>query len=49
MANSKSSDIKASNTFEDLSGIATSAFDNPYDALLSVCEDDPVSFRKCCD
>jgi hypothetical protein len=32
----------ASNTFEDLSGISTSAFSNPYDALISACEDDPV-------
>ena len=29
--------------FVDLSGIATEKFENPYDALLAACEDDPVS------
>jgi vesicle-fusing ATPase len=34
--------VHADNTFEDLSGISTSAFSNPYDALIAACEDDPV-------
>lgn len=29
--------------FEDLSGISTAAFTNPYDALIAASEDDPVS------
>jgi hypothetical protein len=33
---------QASNTFEDLSGISTDKFENPYDALLAACKDDPV-------
>jgi len=28
--------------FEDLSGVSTSSFSNPYDALIEACEDDPV-------
>jgi vesicle-fusing ATPase len=34
--------VHASNAFEDLSGISTSAFSNPYDALIAACEEDPV-------
>jgi hypothetical protein len=30
------------NTFEDLTGISTADFSNPYDALIAACEDDPV-------
>ena len=30
-------------TFEDLSGVSTAVFSNPYDALISASEDDPVS------
>lgn len=29
--------------FEDLSGVSTAAFSNPYDALIVASEDDPVS------
>jgi hypothetical protein len=36
----------ASNTFEDLSGISTSAFSNPYDALIVACDDDAVCVRQ---
>ena len=32
----------ASNAFEDLSGVSTAAFNNPYDALIAAVEDDPV-------
>jgi hypothetical protein len=35
-------DTKPNNAFEDLSGVSTSAFSNPYDALIAACEDDPV-------
>jgi hypothetical protein len=33
----------AGNNFEDLSGINSSAFSNPYDALIEACGNDPVS------
>ncbi|CAN9474711.1 unnamed protein product [Alternaria alternata] len=33
---------QAVNTFEDLTGVSTSSFSNPYDALIAACEDDPV-------
>jgi hypothetical protein len=36
----------ASNTFEDLSGICTSAFSNPYDALIAACNDDAVCIQQ---
>jgi hypothetical protein len=36
----------ASNTFEDLSGISTSAFSNPYDALIVACDGDAVCTRQ---
>ncbi|KAH8727920.1 P-loop containing nucleoside triphosphate hydrolase protein [Phaeosphaeriaceae sp. PMI808] len=35
-----------SNTFEDLSGISTSAFSNPYDALIAACEDDSAKIQS---
>ncbi|KAH7410247.1 P-loop containing nucleoside triphosphate hydrolase protein [Phaeosphaeria sp. MPI-PUGE-AT-0046c] len=34
------------NTFEDLSGVSTSAFSNPYDALIAACEDDPTQLQS---
>ena len=34
---------QVANTFEDLTGVSTSSFSNPYDALIAACEDDPVS------
>jgi len=43
MTDSKNAPVQASNAFVDLSGISTSAFSNPYDAFISVCEDNPVS------
>jgi hypothetical protein len=36
------SDPKSANTFDDLTGISTSSFSNPYDALIASCEDNPV-------
>lgn len=42
MAAPKAGNASANNTFEDLSGISTAAFSNPYDALIAACEDDPV-------
>jgi hypothetical protein len=32
----------AKNSFVDLSGVDSSAFSNPYDALIEACNDDPV-------
>lgn len=29
--------------FEDLSGVSKSSFSNPYDSLIAVCNDEPVS------
>ena len=34
--------MSTANVFEDLSGISTSSFSNPYQALISACNDDPV-------
>jgi hypothetical protein len=31
------------NSFEDLSGVDSAAFANPYDALIEACHDDPVN------
>jgi len=42
MSSHASAPGKAANGFEDLTGISTSAFSNPYDALIAACEDDPV-------
>lgn len=42
MSSNVSAPANQANTFEDLSGISTSAFSNPYDALIAACEDDPV-------
>jgi hypothetical protein len=32
----------ASNKFEDLSGVDIAAYENPYDALIDACHNDPV-------
>jgi hypothetical protein len=32
----------ASNNFEDLSGIDSTKFSNPYEALIEACQNDPV-------
>ncbi|KAF9696826.1 hypothetical protein EKO04_005578 [Ascochyta lentis] len=37
--------MSSSNTFEDLSGISTSSFSNPYQALIAACEDDPAQIQ----
>jgi hypothetical protein len=37
----------AGNTFEDLSGISTSTFSNPYEALIAACNDDTVCILNC--
>lgn len=34
--------VDAGNKFEDLSGIDTAAYENPYDALLDASHGDPV-------
>lgn len=31
------------NVFEDLSGVSSTASGNPYDALLSLCQNDQVA------
>lgn len=46
MTDSKISPSPANNAFVDLSGISTSAFSNPYDALISVCENDPTQIQS---
>ncbi|KAJ4411999.1 hypothetical protein N0V91_001138 [Didymella pomorum] len=38
--------MSAPNVFEDLSGISTSSFSNPYLALIAACEDDPAQIQK---
>jgi hypothetical protein len=35
------------NKFEDLSGVNTSAYENPYDALIEACENDSVILLPC--
>jgi vesicle-fusing ATPase len=42
MANQNATPVHASNAFEDLSGVSTSDFSNPYDALIAAAQDDPV-------
>ncbi|CAN9346808.1 unnamed protein product [Alternaria alternata] len=37
---------QAVNTFEDLTGVSTSSFSNPYDALIAACEDDPTRIQE---
>ncbi|ORY07561.1 RNA ligase/cyclic nucleotide phosphodiesterase [Clohesyomyces aquaticus] len=38
--------VHTSNTFEDLSGISTKDFSNPYDALITACNDNPVQIQE---
>ncbi|OAL01382.1 AAA-domain-containing protein [Phaeosphaeriaceae sp. SRC1lsM3a] len=38
--------VHTNNTFEDLSGVSTAAFSNPYDALIAACEDDPTQLQS---
>lgn len=35
------------NKFEDLSGVNSAAYANPYDALIEACNSDPVSCIFC--
>jgi hypothetical protein len=42
MASSLPATADSRNKFEDLSGVDTSAYLNPYDALIDACENDPV-------
>lgn len=35
--------VDSRNKYEDLSGVDNSAFENPYEALLDACNNDPVS------
>lgn len=34
--------VDVRNKFEDLSGVNIAAYENPYDALIEACQDDPV-------
>ncbi|KAM3075203.1 hypothetical protein ACMFMG_007347 [Clarireedia jacksonii] len=34
------------NKFEDLSGVDTAAYDNPYDALIEACNNDPAGIQS---
>lgn len=36
------------NKFEDLSGVDSTQFSNPYDALLEACQNDSVSLQGLC-
>jgi vesicle-fusing ATPase len=36
---------RINNTYEDLSGVSTEDYSNPYDALIAACEDDAVRMR----
>jgi vesicle-fusing ATPase len=42
MSEQKVVPVHMNNTFEDFSGISTSTFSNPYDALIAACEDNSV-------
>lgn len=44
MSSQKPKPVHGGTTFEDLSGISTSEYSNPYDALIAVCEDDLVCY-----
>ncbi|KAF2853894.1 AAA-domain-containing protein [Plenodomus tracheiphilus IPT5] len=46
MADHKATPAQANNIFVDLSGISTSAFSNPYDALISACADNPDQIQS---
>ncbi|CAO2654253.1 Nn.00g109860.m01.CDS01 [Neocucurbitaria sp. VM-36] len=46
MSDGKPVPVHTSTTFEDLSGVSTSAFSNPYDALISACEDDMARIQS---
>jgi vesicle-fusing ATPase len=37
---------RVNNTYEDLSGVSTKDYSNPYDALIAACEDDAVCLRR---
>jgi vesicle-fusing ATPase len=41
-----SNTVNASNAFEDLSGVSTSGFSNPYDALIHDAGDNPVAMPR---
>ncbi|KAF2477963.1 AAA-domain-containing protein [Lindgomyces ingoldianus] len=38
--------VHTSDTFEDLSGISTAEFSNPYDALITACKDDAAQIQN---
>ncbi|CAE6998455.1 hypothetical protein P3342_000825 [Pyrenophora teres f. teres] len=46
MSSQTSAPANAVNTFEDLTGISTSSFSNPYDALIAACGDDPAQIQE---
>ncbi|KAF2649387.1 hypothetical protein K491DRAFT_200908 [Lophiostoma macrostomum CBS 122681] len=38
--------VHTANAFEDLSGVSTASFSNPYDALLSACNNDSTEIQN---
>ncbi|KAF1963579.1 AAA-domain-containing protein [Byssothecium circinans] len=46
MAAPTPSPVHTVNTFEDLSGVSTSDYNNPYDALIVASHDDPVRLQS---
>jgi vesicle-fusing ATPase len=43
MPEQKSTPVQATNAYEDFTGVSTSSFDNPYEALIAACNNDVVS------
>jgi hypothetical protein len=40
--------VDSKNKFEDLSGVDIAAYENPYDALIEACNNDPVTAPSTC-
>ncbi|PQE33031.1 ureidoglycolate hydrolase protein [Rutstroemia sp. NJR-2017a WRK4] len=38
--------VDSKNKFEDLSGVDTAAYENPYDALIEACNNDPAGIQN---
>ncbi|KAL8851552.1 MAG: hypothetical protein Q9221_003572 [Calogaya cf. arnoldii] len=45
MATSSASNVQHGNVFEDLSGTGSTTSENPYDALIDACSDDPAEIQ----
>lgn len=46
MSHSVQSKEETGNIFVDLSGVSSTGYDNPYDALIEVCQGDPVWYGQ---